>query len=523
MKKVGLYLYKYTVEGYRDPKTGKSRQRVLKYHGRVDGKGNVVVPPLVRVDSVQSSFPVGGLALFFAVAKELDIVSRTADVLDVNWDSAGHVLCLALNQIGTRRPLREVPLWVGRSPLPKWLGLDMDRLNHDALEKALYALCHVDRDGTKIDAGLALQNELTKAWRGGSREPAQFYYDVTKQVYYGSSSPYAEPGYFPGGARKNVIGFGMVTSRYNQHPVLCRAIPGSRNDTVTVQDTVNALKGWDFERLTLIMDRGMVSKENVEFIVNSGYEQVGIVPETNREAWDYLVKWAREDIQKPEFIVARSEKKWSYVRAWEAPLLGRKRMKVALVVDSVRGAEEHVERDGLIYESDRTSDATLLRDIRHELGYLAVSAPGRRGFKVDRKLAEEDRVGDGRFLMFSTDLSMSAEEIFKAYFQRDEIERAFRTLKGELSLGPIRYRKREMIDAYTTVVFLAYLMWSMVQRRLREKHPRLTVSGALKLLDGVSLVRFQSGKTVHEWTTKLSTEQEKILKYVGAAGLLRSA
>jgi hypothetical protein len=518
---VGKYLYKYTVEGYRDPKTGKPRQRVLKYHGRVDREGNVVVPPLVRVDSVQSSFPVGGLSLFCAVAKELKIVERTAAILDVPWDRAGQVLCLALNQIGTRRPLGEVSAWVRRSPLPRWFGLDVEQLDRDAFERALGALCRVESDGTKIDAGLVLQEEMTRAWRNGSREPAQFYYDVTRQVYHGTCSPYAEPGYFPGGTKKNVLGFGMVASRYNFHPVLCRAIPGSRNDTLTVQDVVNQLKAWDYDRLTLILDRGMISRENLEFIVDSGFEQVGIVPETNKEAWEFLVKWADVDLRRPEFVVERSEKRAAYVKSWGTQLLGR-RMRVVLVDDAVRGAEESVERDVLVSRSDRMTDPVKLRDVRHELGYLAIPAPGRRGFKVDRKLAKEDRIGDGRFLMFSTDLSMTAEEIFKAYFQRDEIEKAFRTLKGELCLGPIRYRRREMIDAYTTVVYLAYLMWSMVQRRLREKLDGVTVSGALKLLDDVHLVRFRSGKTPHEWLTRLSTAQERIIKYVGAGRLLRS-
>jgi len=522
IRKVGKYRYKYEVESRWDPEKKQPRQRVLRFLGRVDERGKVIVPPEIRVASVQSSFPIGGLSLFCAVAQKLDIVSRAMDVLDVPWDTAGQVLCLALNQIGTRRPLGEVSAWVKRSPLPRWLGLDVSQMNRDSFEKALYALCHVTLDETKEDRGLMLQQEMTKTWRNGSREPAQFYYDVTKQVYHGTCCPYAEPGYFPGGRKKGVLGFGLVTSRFNHHPVLCRAIPGSRNDTVTVQDVVNNLKAWGFDKLTLIMDRGMVSKENVKFIIESGFDQVGIVPDTNNAAWDYLARWAAEDVQKPEFIVKRSEKRWVYVRAWEAPLFDRKRMKVALVIDSVRGAEEMTERDGMIHTADKSTDASLLRELRHDLGYLAVPAPGRRGFTVDRKLAREDRIGDGRFLMFSTDLSMSAEEILKVYFQRDEIERAFRTLKGELCLGPIRYRRREMIDAYTTLVYLAYLMWSTVQRRFEEKQPGLTVTGALRLLEDVHLVRFQSGKTVREWTTRLSDEQERILKYVGAAKLLHS-
>ena len=124
--------------------------------------------------------------------------------------------------------------------------------------------------------------------------------------------------------------------------------------------------------------------------------------------------------------------------------------------------------------------------------------------------------------MFSTDETLGAEQMFRTYFQRDEIEKAFQTIKGELSLGPIRYRRRDRIDGYTTVVYLAYLLWSRAQERIREKYPSLTVSKAVSLVEDVHLVRVQSGKQTSEWTTRRSTEQEKLLKLVGATRFLHS-
>jgi transposase len=124
--------------------------------------------------------------------------------------------------------------------------------------------------------------------------------------------------------------------------------------------------------------------------------------------------------------------------------------------------------------------------------------------------------------MFSTDQALGAEEMFRIYFQRDEIEKAFQTLKGQLSLGPIRYQLRERIDAYTTVVYLAYLLWSHVQERLGEKHPSLTVTKTLELVEDIHLVRFEAGKQIREWATRRTPEQERILKLVGADRFLRS-
>jgi hypothetical protein len=521
-RRIGKYSYDYEVESRWDPVKKQSRQHVLRFLGRVDKQGHVVVRPTVRVSAVTGSFPVGSLALFYAVARELELVLHIKEVLDVDRETAAHVLCLVLNQIGPRCPLTDLADWVMRSPIPKWEKMDVRQLDRESFDRALHRLCHSTADGGIEDLGLKLQYEMTQVWRGQTREPAQFYYDVTRQVYHGSSCTYAEPGYFPGGTTRNVLGFGMVTSRHRQHPVLCRAISGSRSDTLTVQDVVNHLRAWGFKHLTLILDRGMISRENVEFIVKSGFDLVGIVPETHREAWDYITHWPTSDLEHPQHLIERASGAKVYARSWRAPLLGRRSMRVALVLDSVRAVHERLERDSLISAVDKTSDPRRLRELREELGALAVPTPGRRGFEVDTAGAAEDRLGDGRFLLFSTDAALGAEQMFRIYFQRDEIEKAFRTIKGELSLGPIRYRRRDRIDAYTTVVYLAYLLWSRLQEKISEKYPSLTVTRALRLVESVHRVQFESGKQISEWTTRCSKEQQKLFRLVGAAPFLHS-
>ena len=103
-----------------------------------------------------------------------------------------------------------------------------------------------------------------------------------------------------------------------------------------------------------------------------------------------------------------------------------------------------------------------LGEIRHELGRVVVPSVGRRGFRVDPVVSERERKLDGRFLLFHTDPSVSASEVF-------------RTAKGPLSLGPLRYRRRDRIEAYATVVYLAYLLWSWSERKLRSRYPGMTL------------------------------------------------
>ena len=104
--------------------------------------------------------------------------------------------------------------------------------------------------------------------------------------------------------------------------------------------------------------------------------------------------------------------------------------------------------------------------------------------------------------------------------QKDAIEKVFRTAKGPLSLGPLRYRRRDRIEAYAKVVYLAYLLWSWSERKLRSKYPGVTLEEAFHTLGEVAWIRFGAGKSVRDWTTRPTEDQAGLLDALGATPYL---
>lgn len=506
--------YLQQVESVWDPKRKRSVTRVLAHLGPCDANGKLLRPPQARVESVHSAFPVGPLAVFFAAARELEVQDRIRQVLSLDDRNAAILLALALNQASARVPLYRLPNWVRASPLPRWLSLEAESLSPRSFEEALGHLCHLTPEKTWEDRGLVLQQELTRAWRGRSREPAGAYYDITKQPYYGSHCPYGQLGHDERGTAP-VIGFGMVVSKEHHHPILCRALPGGQNDSLSVTPVLELLQAQGLRRLTLVMDKGMTSKANVERAVAAGYSVIGSVRGWSREAVAYASRWPGEELERAEHVVGTSHGGAVYARAFAAPLMGSP-MRVAVVENLSRKAEDRQARDLLLQELEGPVAAKRLKEIRAELGAVVAPSTGRRGFRVDPQAVEVERALDGRFLLFATELGLDGREMYRRYFAKDAIEKAFRTSKGELSLGPARYRRKDRLDAYSTVVYLAYLLWSWAERRLREKYPEYHLGEALRLLENVSWVRFGAGKSVREWTTRLTEEQEKLLAAVGA-------
>lgn len=518
-KKLHDRRYAYEYESYYDPKLKRSRQRMVRYLGPCDQQGRILAEPRVRPDSISSSFPAGSLIAFYAAARELRLQERVQKALDLDRVDAARVVILALNQATARVALYRLPTWVPASPLPGWLGLSAERLTSHSFEDALSSLCHLTPEKTWEDRGLVLQNELTRAWRNGSREPSGAYYDITKQAYYGSHCPYAQLGHDERGTAV-VVGFGMVVSKEHHHPILCRALHGGQNDFLSVSPTLEFLQGQGLKHLTLVMDKGMTSKPNVAQAVKAGYHVVGSVKGWSKEAVAYASRFPGEELERTENVVATSHGGAVYAKAFTAPLLDFPRLRIAVVENLSRKAEDRQARDLLLQELEGPVSKKSLEEVRAELGDVIVSSPGRRGFKVDPKAVEVERALDGRFLLFSTDLSLDGPAMYEAYFAKDAIEKAFRTSKGDLLLGPVRYRRKDRLDAYATVVYLAYLLWSWAERKLRAKYPERRLSEALRALESLAWLRFGAGKSVREWNTRLTKEQRDLLSAIGGLELL---
>ncbi len=518
-KVVGKRRYAYEYESYWDPQRLRTHQRMVRYLGPCDKKGRILAPPKVRLDSVHSAFPVGPLVVFFAAAEQLRVRERIRKVLSLSDTEAAVLLTLGLNQATARVPIYRLPDWVRASPLPKWLPLKAEALTARSFEGALSSLCHLTDTKIWEDRGLLLQHEVNRAWRNGSREPAGAYYDITKQAYYGSHCPYGQLGHDERGTAP-VVGFGMVVSREHFHPLLCRALPGGQNDSLSVAPTLEMLQGEGLEHLTLAMDKGMTSKPNVARAVAAGYHVIGSVKGWSKEAVAYASRWPGEQLERADYVVGTSHGGAVYARAFTAPLMGFAKMRIAVVENLSRKAEDRQARDLMLQELDGSVSKARLEEIRAELGEVIVPSPGRRGFRVDPKAVEVERTLDGRFLLFSTDLSLDGRAMYRMYFAKDAIEKAFRTSKGELSLGPVRYRRKDRLDAYATVVYLAYLFWSWAERKLQEKYPEKHLAEALRSLESVSWVRFGTGKSIREWCTRLTTEHKEMLSALGGLDYL---
>lgn len=125
---------------------------------------------------------------------------------------------------------------------------------------------------------------------------------------------------------------------------------------------------------------------------------------------------------------------------------------------------------------------------------------------MDRQAVEAEQALDGKYLLRTSDPSLSAEDVALGYKQLAEVERGWRDFKLELDLRPVYHRKRERIQAHVQLCWLALLLIrvselksSRTWRRLRQELEQLHL-GSFRGPDGVCWKR-----------TTLSGAQQAIL------------
>ena len=92
---------------------------------------------------------------------------------------------------------------------------------------------------------------------------------------------------------------------------------------------------------------------------------------------------------------------------------------------------------------------------------------------IDRAKARAEQHLDGKFLLSSSDDSLSAAEIALSYEQLEEVERGWRDRKHVLDLRPIHHREEERTRSHVPLSFLALPLASVAETGAGDAWPKL--------------------------------------------------
>jgi transposase len=291
-------------------------------------------------------------------------------------------------------------------------------------------------------------------------------------------------------------------------PVRCWVLPGNTQDLTTVEKVKKDLSGWKLSRCVWVMDRGMNSEQNRAILQQAGGHY--IIGEKLRDnqaihqevlcggGWFHKV---RDNLQVKEVLVGKGERRRRFVLVYNPEQAKKDQARREQLLQRITMAV------GSLVGSRKDPQKAVQRLLAHgKMGpYLRQLKSGK--LKINRMKVRAEEALDGKYLLSTSDDSLSAEDVALGYKQLLEVERAFRTLKTTLDLRPLYHRKDERIEAHVFLCFLALLLVRIAERQTGQTWDRIRA-----VLERIHLGEFFSTDGRILQRTELTPDQIKLLK-----------
>src|SRR5512144_944146 len=235
---------------------------------------------------------------------------------------------------------------------------------------------------------------------------------------------------------------GMAVTRTGI-PVRVWTFAGNTSDQQIIRRARDDLRGWNLARVIWVLDRGFSSERNRRYLQRAGGH--------------YIVgEKLRSDSPDAQAALARQGR--------YHVLEGGLRVKQVRVDDGTVRDRFVVCHNPERAERDRTVREHILTRLQAELyGALSTRPAFKRllrrtpagKLRIDQAAVAREAKLDGKFLLRTSDETLSAEDIALGYKALYEAERGWRDLKGTLELRPLYHHRQDRVQAHVQICWLA--------------------------------------------------------------------
>jgi len=459
-----------------DPAAGQSVVRVIYSFGREDQVDREAIARLIS--SLSRALPPGE-ALAVGAGADLEFVESrpmgAAFVLDGLWRRLGIDKTLGKLLRGRKLDARAervlFALVANRAIDPSsklaattWVT---DRVAIDGLDDLDADACY-----RAMDWLLEIEPDLAEAVYWSVADLLNLEVDL---LFFDTTSTYFEIETADDPAEGETVGFRTYGHSKDHRPDLPQVIigmavtrtgipirvwcwPGNTNDSALIRQVKDELKAWRLGRVVWVADRGFTSAENRRYLQRAGGNY--IVGEKLRggtaEADAALARQGRyhrvagnlevkevvidDGVMRDRFVICRNPDQAERDRIVRDQLL-------AQLADAIAGSDK----------LSKTARAELAGGLPAGLRRFLRRTPGGL-LRIDQAAVRAEERLDGKFLLRTSDPTLTAEDIALGYKQLLEVERGWRDMKSTLELRPVFHRLEHRIRAHVVLCWLALLL-----------------------------------------------------------------
>ena len=275
---------------------------------------------------------------------------------------------------------------------------------------------------------------------------------------------------------------GMAVTREGV-PVRCWTFPGNASDQLIMRTIRDDLAGWRLNRVVWVADSGFASAASRAYLQRGGGHYV-------------LAERLRSGAKETRAALARAGRyqKVAGNLAVKEVRLGDGAREVRFVVchNPEAAARDARVRENLVAyleeqiagsdEWPRRRRDELLGTLRTRPALYRLLRRTREGLlRLDRAAIKREARLDGKWLLRTSDETLTAADLAAAYRQLYQVERGWRDLKGALKLRPVFHHREDRIRSHVQLCWLALLLirvaenatgdsWRSVRDELERMH-----------------------------------------------------
>jgi transposase len=283
------------------------------------------------------------------------------------------------------------------------------------------------------------------------------------------------------------------------YPLAYEIFEGNKFEGYTMLPVIDAFKiKYKIEKLVVIADAGLLSKDNIEQLENKQYEYI----------LGARIKSESHTLQKQ--ILALQLKNGESIA-----LKKDEQSKLIITYSQARAKKDAANRKrGMEKLEKAVATGKLTKRSINNRGYNKyLKLQGEVTITIDKEKYKADAKWDG-LKGYLTNSSLEKDVVIENYRHLWTIEKAFRISKTDLRIRPIYHRLKHRIEAHICIAFCAYKIYKELERQLKEKGSSLSPEKAIDIAKTIYKITITTpySKTKETRLFKPSEEQQNLLK-----------
>jgi transposase len=491
-----------TIIGKVDSETGQ-RKYNKEYLERMEAAGtpiNIPSPPKtfsaddIRASSVKAH---GAFYLYQKIAEKTGLLGILSEVFRENWQQIFDLACYLVSR---GEPMMYCEDWLFETDaFPA-------SLSSSNISKLLQSITRQE------------QEIFFKKWAAFRSEQEFLALDITSISSYSQLIEEVEWGYNRDGESLPQVNLCLLLGENSRLPVFQTIYNGSIKDVSTLKSTLSLASSIGYEKLTLVMDKGFSSINNINDMLAGPLKSNFIV------ALPFTLKFAKEQIQSQKELLDTFEntivlgdnvlRGITKERSWYNKHTKHK-VYAHVYCNTVKAAESRDNVYGHVMELVRlANEDPKNEDYSSEFKkYLIIrkSKKTESGYTINiRRNVVENALKNAGWLVLISNRVAGAREALAIYRAKDVVEKGFLRIKRELDLRRLRIHSDTAMQSKIFLGFIALILMAHLHNVMlsADLYKTFTMKELIRHLEKLK-IQYISGNQI---LYPLTSTQKRIFK-----------